>query len=270
MNFSVLISLYNKESPNYYRQCLDSIVKQTLLPTEVIIIYDGFVNNELESVTNEYLNVLNIFVFKLEHNVGLGNALNYGLTKCKYDIILRMDTDDICYPNRFQVQTKFLDENKDVDVLGSAIVEFDDNSFSERRKILPIEYDDIKKFAAVKNPINHMSVAFRKNKILSCGGYIHHHFMEDYNLWLRCISSGLIIRNLPDILVRARVGDGMIKKRRGLKYVNSEIELFFLKNKTLKEGKLRNLSIFILRIIPRMVPIFILKFLYKLDRWSKH
>ncbi|WP_241570105.1 glycosyltransferase, partial [Rosenbergiella collisarenosi] len=148
---------------------MQSIKTQSLLPREVVIIFDGEVPKKLEYVINEYTDLLNIKVFKLEENVGLGLALRFGLEKCSSELIARMDTDDICLEDRFIKQISYLVRNPEIDILGSSIIEFDESNGSQREKLLPVMNADIKKFSLMKNPINHRTVVFRKAKIRAFG-----------------------------------------------------------------------------------------------------
>ncbi|WP_439256815.1 glycosyltransferase family 2 protein [Lonepinella sp. BR2271] len=255
MNFSVLLSLYIKEQPEFLQACLDSLFLQTLPATEIFLVYDGVVTSELENVVNQYSSKLPLKVVPLERNVGLGKALNAGLKHCSYDWILRMDTDDICTPDRFEKQIAFIQENPDVALFGGQIQEFN-QSISENPviKAVPTQENEIKKLAQKRNPFNHMTVAFKKDVILELGAYQHHLLMEDYNLWLRVIGAGYPVANLADILVYARVGNGMHARRRGWQYVKSEKQLFDLKRKLNIQPLLPALAIFLMRSCFRLLP----------------
>ena len=139
-----------------------------------------------------------------------------------------------------------------------------ENSFGYR--INPTEHNDIVNYAKKRNPINHMTVAFKKEAVLAVGGYQHHLFMEDYNLWIRMISSGYKVANLPDILVKVRAGNSMVTRRKGLKYIKSEYKLANLKIKTNLDNSFSAYSIFLLRSIPGMLPTSFLSKIYKMLR----
>lgn len=266
--FSVLISLYDKESPENLAACLESIKEQTLKPDETVIVFDGFINDTLRKVVSRCQEDLKIVIVELSTNVGLGKALQAGLKACSNEIVARMDTDDICLPDRFEKQISYMSNNPELALLGSGIIEFDEDN-NERKKILPKDKKDIILFSRWKNPFNHMTVVFRKSKVLQVGGYIHHHFMEDYNLWLRMINAGFDMENMQDILVNARVGKDMVSKRRGLKYIKSEIELMRLKRVLGITGTINGGIIFLVRSITRLVPKNILSLLYNHDRKMK-
>ncbi|WP_294912384.1 glycosyltransferase [Tatumella sp. UBA2305] len=264
-NFSVLMSLYHRETANNLIQCLDSLVCQTLKADEVVLVLDGPVFQDLVNVYQKYVTSLNLKIIPLEKNVGLGRALNHGLQHCSYDVIARMDTDDICEPHRFECQIAEFDKDPSLVMVGSGIIEFDDKG-EERLKKLPLEFSAIRKFSEKKNPFNHMSVMFRKEDIIRSGSYIHHYYMEDYNLWLRLIAENKNIINIDAVLVKARVDSSTMLKRRGFKYIHSEIQLYKLKRKLKISTGPKALIFFIMRVIPRLLPVSLLKILYSLDR----
>ncbi|HBU4402259.1 TPA: glycosyltransferase [Klebsiella pneumoniae] len=267
IKFSVLLSLYNKESPIFLSESLQSVINQTVAPDQIVIVYDGFISESLKAVVNSLETDIPLDIIQLAENVGLGRALNEGLKYCKYSYVARMDTDDICHKRRFEYQIKFLQNNPNVTLLGTSVHEFDDDG--RREKKLPITHNDICKFARTKNPFNHMSVMFKKDDILKVGGYRHHLYMEDYNLWLRIIKNGFITANLAESLLDVRIGNGMLGKRRGIKYIKSELQLFKLKKQLKVETGFRLYMISFLRIFARIVPEKILILAYKIDRGVK-
>lgn len=263
--FSVLMSLYNRENTEYLDACLDSLDKQTLKASEVVIVYDGFIDKNLNRVVKKYINALNIKIVKLPVNVGLGDALNEGIKHCSFDIIARMDTDDICHANRFEIQIPIIHSSSQIALVGSAVTEFDEDG-NRRLKELPIDINTIKKFSILKNPFNHMSVVFRRVAVERAGGYKHHLYMEDYNLWLRMLAQNNMMINIRDNLLDVRVGRDMLTKRRGLKYIKSEYLLFKLKNELKLTPVIKGVVIFCIRSIPRILPIKILAVCYDKDR----
>lgn len=267
MHFSVLMSLYDKEKPSNLEECLESLVKQTLQADEIILVYDGPINAALNAVVDKWTLSLPIKIVALKKNVGLGQALNEGMKHCTYDYIMRMDTDDICQPNRFELQAKFMEMNPDIDILGSSISEFIDNKknvVSERK--VPLTDEKIKIFARYKSPFNHMTVFFKKASVQSVGGYQHHYLMEDYNLWLRLLGKGFKAGNIDESLVLARVGTDMLVRRRGLKYVSSEYKLARIKYAIGFQNIFTSYYYFILRSIPRLLPLWALKNIYNVMR----
>lgn len=263
--FSVLLSLYYKEQSVFLRQSLDSIFMQTLQPSEVILVKDGPLTNDLDEVVNEYVTRYpKLKIVSLLHNQGLGKALNEGLKHCSYDLVARMDTDDIAKPNRFEKQIEIFNKYPDLDVVGAWIDEFEDeisNIISIRK--LPMQHDDICRFAKKRNPINHPVVMFRKQAVISAGGYKHFPLFEDYYLWIRMLQNGAKFYNIQESLLYFRFSADMFKRRGGFKYINTELRFQNLLKKiefiTFPEY-IQNISI---RIFTRILPNSLRSLLYK-------
>lgn len=174
MEFSVLMSIYYKENPDYLRQCLDSLVSQTVMPTEIVIVKDGPLTDGLESVFSEYV-AKNEGLYKfvpLETNHGLGFALAEGVKNCSYELIARMDTDDISRIDRFEIQLKEFESDPDLDICGSHIEEFEDDVTNiVAKRTVPLEDAAIKKYQKKRDGFNHMTVMFKKSAVLKAGNY---------------------------------------------------------------------------------------------------
>ncbi len=267
MNFSVLLSIYKNENSDFLNQSLLSImVEQSYIPTEVILVKDGPLTPELDNEIiywkKKFPHILK--VIPLKENVGLGNALNEGLKHCTYDWVFRMDTDDYSCFNRFQKQIDFIQSTPGLAIVGSCIEEFDSSmSKSINFKTVPSTHDEILVYLKKRNPFNHMTVAFRKDIIELVGGYKHHLFMEDYNLWIRVISEGYKVANLQDSLVNVRGGNSMIKRRKGSIYIKSEFQLAKLKIDKKIDTPINSYLNFALRSIPRLLPTYLLSKVYK-------
>ena len=201
MLFSVLLSLYHKESPLFLRQSLTSIFTQTLLPIEVVLVEDGPLTDELYAVIKEFTSQHpELKVISLPTNRGLGKALNEGLKHCSYDLVARMDTDDIAKPDRFEKQLAIFLEHPEIDVVGAWIDEFEgevSNVLSMRK--VPEQHENILRFAKGRCPVNHPVVMFRKSAVLKAGGYKHFPLFEDYYLWVRMLMNGARFYNIPKI-----------------------------------------------------------------------
>ena len=259
------MSIYKKENSNFFNSCMNSIIKQTYPPSEIILVKDGPLRKELEKIIIKWKYKLGgkLKIITLDRNVGLGHSLQYGLLNCTNEIVARTDTDDICREDRFEKQIKFLDNNPDIDVVGCWVAEFENNvnNIISIRKV-PISDNKIKKYARFRNPFNHPSVVFRKHAILTCGGYQPFRALEDYYLWVRMILKGRRFANLPEPLLLFRLDKYTFDRRGSLKYLFNEIKLqiFFLKVNFI------NLPIFIynifLRAIVRSFPNKIRKYFY--------
>ena len=209
--FSVLMSLYYKEKPEYLSACLDSILNQSLMPDEIVIVKDGPLTEGLEEVLYKLV--------PLENNKGLGLALAEGILHCKYELVARMDTDDICRKDRFELQIKEFEKNPFLDICGSHIKEFEgttDNIVSTRN--VPLNDAKIKEYQKRRDSFNHMTVMYKKSSVLKAGNYQSCMLMEDTYLWVNMFLSGCNAINIDDYLVYARVGKDMYNRRGGLSY----------------------------------------------------
>lgn len=262
-NFSVLMALYKNESPDFLNDCFISIQKQTLQANEIILVIDGPIGSSLESIVKKWGNILPLRIIRLKDNVGLGRALNEGLSYCSNEIIIRMDTDDICKRERFKLIVDYMVNNSSIGLLGSFIDEFiDEPSNIVGTRYVPLSRQEIVNHARYRNPFNHMSVAFKKSVIDRAGGYHHHLYMEDYNLWLRIISAGVDVCNLKQSLILARVGHSMLIRRKGWGYIRSEYLLYRLKVTLGFDSFIPGFFIFMTRSIPRLLPVYFLRKIY--------
>lgn len=227
--YSVLMSVYYKEDPGFLGTAMDSMFNQTLPPDEFVLVCDGPLTEELDAVIREreeaFPDVLR--TIRLAENGGLGNALKTGLKECRNSLVARMDSDDISRQDRCEKQLKYFEEHPDISILGGAIAEFQtDPSVTYATRAVPQEHEEIVAFSKSRNPFNHMTVMYRKEHILAAGNYQHFPFLEDYFLWVRLFIKGYRGHNLPDVLVDARVGNGMINRRSGLQYAKTQKNLF--------------------------------------------
>ncbi|ENV14912.1 hypothetical protein F964_04499 [Acinetobacter guillouiae NIPH 991] len=258
MSFSILLSLYYKENPSALDQCFQSIWNdQRIHPNEIVLVLDGPIGDQLSQIVLSWQRKIgeNLKVIPLEQNIGLGNALNEGLKYCSNEWVFRMDTDDICTPDRFEKQVAFIECNPDVVLFGGQVLEFENEPRdSQVLKTVPTSNDEIRQFAQKRCPFNHMTVAYKKTVINELGGYQHHLFMEDYNLWLRVIGAGYKVANMSDIILYARVGNGMHARRKGLEYIKSEKQLLNLKKQLKLQNPIHANMLFLIRSALRLVP----------------
>jgi glycosyltransferase involved in cell wall biosynthesis len=265
MNFSVLISVYDKEEPESLRIALASIwTEQTLRPSEIVLVKDGLLTAELDAVIEQFSLIAPLKLCILNQNLGLGSALAKGLDCCSNELIARMDSDDISCPDRFEKQIKLMTDFPELDISGTNIAEFHsqgDHVCSRRR--LPSEFIEIQKFAKKRNPLNHMTVLFKKSAVLEAGNYHPFFGYEDYYLWIRMLQNGSVIGNIPEELVYARVGNNMFARRHGFRFFRQELKLQkeLLRMDFLNDWEyLRNIF---LRAFPRLFPVWGLKLVYK-------
>lgn len=227
MEYSVLMSVYRNTKDSELKQCMDSVFVQTPAPSEIVVVLDGPVSDGV----SEYLLGLEregkIKTVPIETNVGLGNALAEGAKHCKYEWIARMDSDDICAPDRMEKQTGYLEKHPDVDVLGSNIAEFTDdvNNIVSIRAV-PEDHEAICKYMKSRCPFNHMTVIMRKSVLEAAGGYMDWLYNEDSYLWARMYLAGAKFANIAENLVFARIDASTFRRRGGYRYYKSERNLF--------------------------------------------
>ena len=197
--FSVLMSVYYKENEEFLRLALESVFLQSRKASQVVLVEDGPLTPELDKVIMEYKQKYQeLDIVQLEKNGGLSNALNIGLRHCRYDIVSRMDTDDICYQNRFELQLAEFEKDPDLDILGSFATMIDEDGKELKMMTVPIETADIRK-KVWTCPFIHPTVTFKRSRILAVGSYNADAGprQDDYDLWFRCIGGNLKCRNLP-------------------------------------------------------------------------
>lgn len=235
--FSVCTSVYKNDSPEYVRVALDSmLVNQSIKPTEIVLVQDGPVSSELALVLSEYERKYSaiMHIIRLEKNGGLGNALKLGVENAKYDIIARMDSDDICMPDRFEKQFAYLEAHPKCDIVGGQMTEFIDtpDNIVGRREV-PLTNEEIYQYMKSRCALNHVTVMFRKESVLKAGNYQDWFWNEDYYLWVRMMIEKCVFANIPDVAVNVRSGADQYARRGGKKYFDSEIGI---KKLMLKEG----------------------------------
>lgn len=258
--FSVLISVYYKEIPRYLDRALQSITDdQVLKPNEIVLVKDGPLTKELDEVIEKYQKRYpNLFkIVALEKNYGLGKALNIGLKNCTYELVARMDGDDISKPERFKKQIDIFKENPDLDILGSWIDEFieKDGEIKIRsiRKVPKTNEEIYQKLKSIC-AFNHPTVMYRKTKIIEVGSYSQEFALEDYYLWIRLAISGANMYNLQESLLEFRITEGTSKRRGGLKLLKSDVKfqkkLYGLDFINKRELLLNLIKYFVYRLLP--------------------
>lgn len=219
--FSVLMSLYRKETAEYFDQCMKSMLWQTVRPDEIVIVLDGAISDQVALVLQTYQSRYPDWIrtVPLVNNRGLGLALREGVTHCKYDLIARMDTDDIAKRDRFEKQLSEFEKDPELDICGGHIVEFEgniENRLSVRK--VPLTHSEIARYQKQRSAFNHVTVMFKKEAVLRAGNYEGCPFMEDDMLWIRMLIAGAKCSNIDESLVYVRTGYAMIERRGGWEY----------------------------------------------------
>ena len=263
---SCLCSVYINTTLNELSLSIKSLLIQNKIPKEIIIVIDGKIKKEVYNFLEFLDQNYKIFKFvKLQNNIGLGLALKEGLKYCEYNLIARFDSDDINLRDRLKIQYDHISENKDIDVLGTFVKEYNFiNSFPNSRiKKVPRFDKDIKTLMNYRNPINHPSILFKKESILKAGSYESMIFFEDYYLWLKCKKSNCKFHNI-EIPLLAMKRESNLLRRYGLKYAIFEVKFFYasIKNNLLSIPGILFLTI---KLIMRILPKSFLEFIYLYD-----
>lgn len=222
--FSVAMSVYKNDNPEYLKVALDSICEQSYLPDEIFLVEDGPLGEKLEGIIEDYSQKYPFFtIWKEKENGGLGNALKIAVCNCRNELILRMDSDDISAPGRFEKQIEEY-QKEPVDVLGGWTLGFfgdlktgDISAFRP-----PLNDIDIKKAMKHTTAVSHVTVLLNKKAVLNAGNYKDLYYHEDYYLWIRMIESGCTFRNIPEHLVYVRCGENQASRHGGRKYFRAE------------------------------------------------
>lgn len=219
--YSVLMSVYHKEIPDYFYIAIQSMLHQTIPPDDIVIICDGPLTSELDQVI-AYFDRIHPGLFqiiRIPQNGGLGKALREGVLRCKHEMIARMDTDDIAVPMRVEHQMKHMLDDKRIGAVGGQIAEFTTLPAYNLTgyRMVPLTAQQVRKRAATHNPMNHMTVLLRKSAVLDAGNYIHFPLFEDYHLWSRMLAKKYHLINIDEVCVFARV-DNMHQRRGGMDY----------------------------------------------------
>jgi glycosyltransferase involved in cell wall biosynthesis len=263
--FSVLLSTYEGDDPGELETALQSVINQTATPDEILIVVDGTITSELDSVIRSHRNDYSdaVRTLRLSKNRGLGVALRRGVEACSHDLVARMDADDISVCDRFERQLDYLETHPETHVLGGYAGEFetDPDDIVQIRSV-PTTPSDVRSFARFRCPTNHPTVMFRRQAVLDVGNYRPLHTMQDYDLWMRMLAKGYTIDNIPDVLVKFRTGGNLHRRRGGTSYAQLELRL---QRDFLSYGAI-TLPVFLFNIctrVPiRLIPAFVRKKIY--------
>ena len=232
--YSVLMSVYYKEKPEYLEQAIASIQAQTLPTDDFVLVCDGPLNDALDAVIakkqqemGETLNVV-----RLVKNGGLGNALNEGIKHCKNELVARMDSDDIAYQDRCEKQITVFYTHPEVSICSGIVEEFTSTpDVVDAKRVPPEAHEEIVEFAKKRNPFNHPCVMYKRSAIEAVGSYQDFYLLEDYYLWLRMLMAGYQGYNIQEPLLHMRAGSDMYLRRAGWKYAKTQARLFkFMKS----------------------------------------
>lgn len=219
--YSVLMAVYKKEDPVFFRQSIESMIEQTLPFTDFVLVCDGPLTKALERVIHWAEERLGerFQCIRLKENRGLGNALRIGVPRCRCSVIARMDSDDISRPDRCEKQFRIL-ERDGYSIVSGTLQEFAETPGDlQRFRILPRTSAEIREYAKRRNPFNHPCVMYRKEDVLKAGNYQDFPGFEDYCLWVRMLMEGAEGYNIQEPVLDMRTGNGMYSRRGGISYL---------------------------------------------------
>ena len=214
--YSVLMAVYRKDNPEYFAIALDSMIRQTVPPDEIVIVKDGPITGDLQAVIDgRKIGGASIHEVALETNQGVGVARNEGLKACRNALVAVMDSDDYSIPTRCELQLREFEKNPKLDIVGSSVKEFlgdMGNIVSERR--VPFSNDAIYSYARKRDPFNHPTVMYKRDTVKRCGGYKSYCRNIDTDLWIRLLSNGAVCMNVEEALVYFRFDEGAYRRRK--------------------------------------------------------
>lgn len=269
--YSVLMSVYKNDKPEFLDCAIESMVFQSVRPRDIVLVCDGPLSSELEACLEGCQNRLGdeLSLIRLSKNHGLGYALNVGLPRCACNVVARMDSDDVSRPDRCEkLLNKMTDDG--LDLVGGAIEEFDrkPGDMGVVRKP-PQTQEEINTWLKRRNPFNHVSVMFDRHMVEEAGGYEPFPWLEDYWLWARMIAHGCRCANISDVVVDVRTGEGMYARRSSMAYLKSQTRLFSeLRNLGLVNNAERTKAV-ALRTIATLLPAGLAKYVYNTFLRSK-
>lgn len=266
--FSLLLPVYGNDRPDHLERAFRSAVDdQSVRPSEVVLVQDGPVGGPLTAMIAKLLRhpLVPVNLVVIPKNVGLAAALSRGLVECAYEVIARMDADDISAPERFAVQIPLIASG--LDLVGSGMFEFAETENGQETIIgtrtPPTDPVHIRSYARFHDPFNHPTVVYTKSSVLAAGGYQPLGTMEDYWLFARMIGAGARVANTPEPLVSYRVSSGSYERRGGWSLLRSELQLqraFLSSGFTSPSQFVRNV---VVRGGYRLVPVGIRRWAYR-------
>ena len=264
--YSVLMSVYHKEKPEYLKQAIESIQAQTYPTDDFVLVCDGPLNSELDAVITTKQQEMNgvLKVYRLDKNEGLGNALNAGINHCKNELVARMDSDDVAYPDRCEKQIDVFNTHPEVSICSGIVEEFTtDPEVVDARRVLPETNAKIMEFAKKRNPFNHPCVMYKKSAVEAAGAYKDFYLLEDYYLWLRMLMAGYQGYNIQEPLLHMRAGSDMYMRRAGLKYARTQARLFKFMKDSGFIGNSQYIKSCVIRSGSALAPNWLRKFMFE-------
>tara|TARA_B100000768_G_scaffold155656_1_gene152836 strand:+ start:4648 stop:5466 length:819 start_codon:yes stop_codon:yes gene_type:complete len=261
--FSVVMPLYFNENPMFFKEAVESLLNQTLIPDELIIVVDGPVGEKLQTELDIFSDNKKIKIIWLEENHGIGFARKKGIEKASHNILAVMDSDDISIKKRFELQLPFI-VKENFEVVGGLIEEFDkeigDTGLIRK---LPILCKDIYKYGKWRMPVNNVTLMFTKDVYDKAGGYPELRSGEDWHLVAKWLANGAKFYNLNSVIVNVRGGPEMIKRRKTFNFQYHQLKVFPFMYKLKYIGIFHLFMNIFIRLILMVMPTLVTKYLYK-------
>lgn len=262
----VIMSVYKNDKLKFLKESVQSILNQTFSQFDYYIAFDGPVASDIDNYITSIVDS-RIRLFRLVKNEGLANTLNYLLkiilNNPDYQLIARMDADDISLSERFAKQLAFLSENPDIACVGCWYQEIDESGKHLADRKLPIDHASLKKRYYTRTPFAHSSVIYRRQLIEKSGLYpTDTVLMEDNVLWGKALKEGFRFANVPEYLLKFRKDKLFYIRRSGFYYGWNFINTKFIINKSLNLPVYYYIFTFLKGVI-KMMPSFILRNIYK-------
>lgn len=224
--YSVLMTVYAKERPEYLKEAIDSMLNQTIKPSEFVLVEDGPLNNGLYEVIEGFKKKSIFKVVTLKKNQGSGPASAVGIEACSNEWIARLDSDDYSVADRIEKQFALLDKKPKLNVIGANIIEIQtENPDNQQKVILPAENDEIRRFTGRRCPFRTSAILFKKDIVLEAGNYRAFHRVEDYDMFARLVAEGAVCANVQEFLSYMRIDKDYYKRRGGIKLAKSILRL---------------------------------------------
>ena len=212
MEYSVLMSVYAKVAPEHFKTSVESMLDQTVPPAQFVLVCDGPLTPELDEVIEGFEDRLD--VVRLAENVGPGCSRNRGLELCRCELVASMDSDDISLPDRFMLQERYMDEHPEVDILGGAIHEFNDEGTLSNICRYPATMHEVLRTMYKASPLAHPTVMFRSSFFKAGFRYSSkYHICEDVTMWYDAAAGGRVINNMTDVLLDFRRNPSVLRRR---------------------------------------------------------
>ncbi|MBF9234415.1 glycosyltransferase [Microvirga sp. BT350] len=221
------MSTYAAETGSNLETSLESLYAQTVTPDQMVLVIDGPIGDDQEEVIARYrrdVRIPDMSLVRLPKSRGLANAMNVGLEHCQGEFTLRMDSDDVCAPDRVKLELDYARSHSEIDVIASWSEEFYDDGAPSHLKVAPVSHDAVVRALRWRNVIVHSSLLVRTAALRHVGGYrATYGKLEDYDLFIRLSQAGFRFHVIPKVLVRMRSSIEQRIRRGGLGYWLNEI-----------------------------------------------